>query len=116
MESQQDKYQFNLNPAHFGFIPGSGSTNGQLVVQEVITNAKKENKSPILIALDGQNSFNYINSTINQLKHFHHGFQDNNLLMIKKQNRDQSKVIKWDGRDSDAIKMEQGLSQLMMNY
>ena len=51
------KYQSNLNPAHLGFVPGSGSTNGQLVVQEVLTDAKEENRSLIMIALDGSKAF-----------------------------------------------------------
>ena len=38
-------YQTNLNPSHMGFIPGSGSTNGQLLAQEVLVDAKEESKT-----------------------------------------------------------------------
>ena len=36
------KFQSNLNQAHVGFPPGSGSTNGQLIAQEILTDAKEE--------------------------------------------------------------------------
>ena len=107
----KDKFQSNLNRAHVGFIPGSGSTNGQLIAQEILTDAKEERKILILQALDGSKAFDCVPNTINQVKLFKHGIRDINLIMISEQYRQQSKVIRWEGNDSKPIITEQGLSQ-----
>ena len=48
---------------------------------------------------------------INQVKQYQHGIQDNSLLLIQEQYRDQSKVIRWEGRNSCPIIIEQGVAQ-----
>ena len=105
------KFQSNLNQAHVGFLPGSGSTNGQLLAQEILTDAKEEGQALILRALDGSKAFDCVSNTINHVKTFKHGINDNHMLMIQEQYRNQSKVIRWEGRDSSPITTQQGLSQ-----
>ena len=104
-------YQSNLNPAHMGFIPGSGTANGQLLAQEVLTDAKEEGNFLILQALDASKAFDGVSHVINQVKQFHHGIQDLSLLMIQEQYKNQSKVVRWGGKDSDPIIIEQGVAQ-----
>ena len=51
------KLQSNLNQAHVGFLPGFGTTNGQLIAQETLTDAKEEGQALILQALDVSKAF-----------------------------------------------------------
>lgn len=104
-------YQSNLNKGHIGFTNGSGATNGQLIAQELLTDAKEEGKVLILQALDGSKAFDGVSHIINHVKLFHHGITDNNLIMVQEQYREQSKIIRWEGRDSTPIYVEQGLAQ-----
>ena len=62
------KYQNNLNKGHSGFLSGSGSTNGKLLVQEILTDAKEDKKVLILQALDVSKAFDGVNHAINQVK------------------------------------------------
>ena len=91
-------FQFGLNKGHVGFLPGSGATNGQLIAQELLTDAKEEGKVLILQALDGSKAFDGVSQIINQIKLFEHGIQDRNHSMIIEQYREQTKVIRWIGR------------------
>ena len=105
------KFLIRLSPNFRGFTQGGSSINAALILAECTLESQNNKQDILSTALDTQNAFDFVDQSSLLRKLFLDGLQGNDWLLLKDLYSDSSSRIKWAGKLSDPIYIEQGVRQ-----